>query len=213
MVDMKVETTESDPSATSIGNDQTVNSEGATVPGQIIGKSDEIEGAKTGDEEIHEQGSGEINVQEKPDTGADTTKTDGPKPEDIEATTDAKDTSSGVSKGDEKATQSVSTTQGENTANGDAKPVEGKGRSQTRRSDATKTRGTNQGRRGKPNFNKNVKTDFTSQKETDDPNEIRKQVSETFCEVQSLWLRCSTKANEVWFEGRILLLRLEPTFR
>ncbi|KAI9696797.1 MAG: hypothetical protein M1836_005159 [Candelina mexicana] len=174
MVDMNVETTEPDPSANPIGNDQTVDSEGATVPGQIVGKSDELEGAKTGDEEMHEQSSGDIKVQEKPDTGNNIEERSEPKSEDKPVASDAKNAPSNHTSEETTSRVEAPTLRGDKESNGGSKTAESKGRGQTGRESNPRFRGAYQGPR--LDFRKNVKTDFTSQKESNDPNEIRKQV-------------------------------------
>ncbi|KAI9718597.1 MAG: hypothetical protein M1812_004048 [Candelaria pacifica] len=174
MVEMKVETTEPDPSATSISNDQTVNSEGATVPGQVVGKSDEIEGAKTGDEEMQEQGSGGVTAQEKPDTDRVIKETTESKSKNKPIALDATAAPSNTMTEKATVTEESSASQAEKDTKEDSKSAESKGSGRTSRDFKPRSREDYESR--KPNYNENVKTDFTSQKESDDPDQIRKQV-------------------------------------
>ena len=157
MVDTNVETTTTDPAASSLENDKTVNDDAGTIV-----KS----GAADGTVEREGQVTGEVD-QVLTDSKADGEDTGKP------AATD--ESHKAVIEGTKKTDQATSDSPNKNAAANGKLGATSHDRDTGNRGLGNK-RGGHQGGRKFEDFRKNVKTDFTSQKESSDPNEIRKQV-------------------------------------
>ncbi|KAI9816228.1 MAG: hypothetical protein M1827_001829 [Pycnora praestabilis] len=173
---------EADPSATSVGNDQTVNTDGATVPGQVIGKSDELEGANTGEDIVSGDGVEDMKTEDKQDTKEDI-KMEGNEPnvavkvgdhEELQRAPESKPASHALDQ--DETNPSVETSESQDKL--EDKKAESGAEKDGRGQRYGSSRGGRQWKPGfrKENFGKNVKSDLTSQKESSDPAEIRKQV-------------------------------------
>lgn len=157
MVDMKVDSTETDPAASSLENDNTVKDDGGAV--------------------------------EKPILADDTTKSEGQIVGAVdqvaskgEAETEAAGKSDGAGEGD-KSVNEEGKKENAVTLDGLNKnpAVNGKSGADSHDPDTGDRRsgykrGGHQGGKKFEDYRKNVKTDFTAQKESKDPVEIRKQV-------------------------------------
>ena len=172
MAGVPVETIEPDPSATSIGNDQTVTGDAANMPDSAQ-EATELNDVKKSNDGLGEDVNdvlAEIRAGEKeatPAGKADATPAVGEKAVAADETANA-----------EKTTASTENVDGAEKSNaGQEKGVSDAKREQSK-SQNNKDR---QNKRSQP-YNKrsnreNVKTDYSSQQETDDPVQIRKQVS------------------------------------
>lgn len=158
MVDKKVETTETAPLVSSLENDKTVKDDSGALEKSVMADSTtKSEGQATGEED---------QVATKPKAeGEDAGKSDGAE-EKHKAVIEAAETKDkAISDGSKNA-----------AANG-----QGGASSQHRDTGDRRSgykRGGQQGSRKFEDYRKNVKTDFTAQKESEDPVEIRKQVTD-----------------------------------
>lgn len=173
MVEMKVETTEPDPSATSLVNDNIVNTATAATKEPVLGEFTSAEDRKATEQakEIIE----EIKAEKKGETSTNTHQ--------------AGESNGTATESNVKKETSDSSKVGPTTDNGSQIKQETNGETKS----STKTAapgGENTGDRGAgskrggyqgvkrfEDYRKNVKTDFTAQRESSDPDEIRKQVN------------------------------------
>jgi len=172
MVDIKVEATEPDPSASSIVNDNTINNDSTAATDPILGESTDAGDRKA--TEAAKEIIAEIKAKEKEGDGTDS-KEAGESNGTADESISEKEVH-GSLKPDQTMTVAPEI---KKEINGDAKPYDkttapGDGNTGDRR--AGNKRGGYQGGRKFEDYRKNVKTDFTAQKESSDPDEIRKQV-------------------------------------
>lgn len=150
MVDVNVDNIETDPAASSLQNDNTINDGGAA-----------IEKPAVADHTTRSEGEAAGAV----DQAASEAKAEG----------EAAGKSAGVNKEAKKentvtldGSNKTAAVNGKSGANSQDRDVGDRG--------SGHKRGGHQGGRKFEDYRKNVKTDFTAQKESDDPIEIRKQV-------------------------------------
>ena len=173
MVEMKAETAEPDPSATSLTNDETLNTEGS-VAGTVIPKE-----VHTGAAPTLEEVTKVINDVEKQKIANGTStdaavKTEGHAAPAGEVAVEAEK---------KEITHEVENEEGSSHEENKTEPASRRG-GNPRNSHSTNRKHNNPQKLYK-NFRDNVKSDFSAQEESSDPVEIRKQV---FGTIQSAYI-------------------------
>lgn len=154
MVEMKTETTEIDPSATSISNDESTNAANSSA-GTVIPKE-----AHTGAAPTIEEVTKVINDVEKQ-----------------EALHDRIDDTAITSEGRETAASDGGVAAEEKESNGGAEQSESRSHRGDNHGNSNNTnKKYNNSQKPYKNFRSNVKSNLTAQEESSDPVEIRKQV-------------------------------------
>ena len=164
MVEMQAETTKTDPSATSLSSDETLNTEGS-VAGTVIPKE-----VHTGAAPTLEEVTKAINDVEKQKTANGTStdaalKTEGHAASAGEGAVDA-----------EKKEIPHEAENEEGSSHEENKTEPASRRDGNSRNSHSTNRKNNNSQKPYKNFRDNVKSDFTAQEESSDPVEIRKQV-------------------------------------
>ena len=158
MVEMKTETTEPDPSATSLSNDENINTKDSAA-GTVIPKEAHTKAAPTLEEVT--KVIKDVEKQQAPNGSSD----------DTAVKTEAKDAP--VSEGGVDAEKKDS--------NGETEQTESRSRKEDNHRNSHNTnKKYNNSQKPYKNFRNNAKSDLTAQEESSDPIEIRKQVQYPF---------------------------------